>query len=581
MSVLRRYHSAGAFRVGLVWDSPRESGGFLFSGLGVGAARTCDPGTEMRLGAGQFSVAGAGSVGILVFCNNQAAFQANFEARVPPIVTGFRASADPNVALAQFCRRNTRVIVESRILPTVVRRPLAVGLALALSWGAAASERDAGSMSASPTPRDTTSVSNCDDDGPGSLRAAVLAAASGDTIDLSALGCSTITLSTGFIAVGQDDLSIEGPGAASLTIDAAYTSGILRHTGAGTLSISGLTLANGTHTTDTSSSLGGCLYSLANLEVTDSVVTTCTAHATGSNDANGGAIYVSGNLTLRSTVISSSRAYASAMAYGGGAFVGGDLDAYASAFNYNSAQGTPVLNGNAGGAIVHGATRIDSSTFYYNNAYATGGLWTFGAVTINDSLFARNGGKFVAGMRCEAGGGAPTATIANSTFAYNVSHDRIGGISMLIPATIANSTIARNEAFSGLAGLFFSGASLDLESTIIATNTSGGTEDDVIVYGSPPITGANNLVIASSNAMPPDTITDDPLLDALADFGGPTLTMALLPGSPAIDAGNNVAALATDQRGAGFLRHVGRRTDIGAFEVQDADFVFADGFDAD
>jgi hypothetical protein len=54
-----------------------------------------------------------------------------------------------------------------------------------------------------------------------------------------------------------------------------------------------------------------------------------------------------------------------------------------------------------------------------------------------------------------------------------------------------------------------------------------------------------------------------------------------MAGSPSIDAGNNVAALATDQRGAGFLRHVGRRTDIGAFEVQDPDFIFADGFDAD
>jgi hypothetical protein len=472
-------------------------------------------------------------------------------------------------------------MVESRIFAAVARRPLAAGLALALSLSAAASQRDTVSAPTSPAPRATLSVSNCDDDGPGSLRAAVAAAASGDAIDLSALGCSTITLSTGFIAVEQDDLSIEGPGAGALTIDAAYASGVVRHTGTGTLSISGLTLANGTHTTDTSTSLGGCVYSAANLEVVDSVITTCTAHATGGNDANGGAVYVSGNLTLRSTVISSSRAYASAVARGGGAFVAGDLDAQASAFNFNSAQGTPVLNGNAGGALVLGATRVDSSTFYYNNAYEVGGLWTFGTVTISDSLFAHNGGKFVAGMRCEDGGSAPTATIANSTFAYNVSHDRIGGISMLIPATISNSTIAKNDAFGGLAGLFFSGASLDLESTIIATNTSGGEEDDVIVYGSPPITGANNLVIASSNTMPPDTLTDDPLLDTLADNGGPTFTMALMPGSPAIDAGNNVAALATDQRGAGFLRHVERRTDIGAFEVQDADFIFADGFDAD
>ena len=473
------------------------------------------------------------------------------------------------------------MIVESRIVSAVARRPLAVGLALALSWSAGASQRDGASALPSPAPRATSSVSNCDDDGPGSLRAAVAAAVSGETIDLTALGCSTITLSTGFIAVAQDDLSIEGSGAGSLTIDAAYASGIVRHAGAGTLSISGLTLANGTHTTDASTSLGGCVYSAANLEIVDSVVTACTAHATGGSDASGGAIYASGNLTLRSSVVAGSRAYASAVGRGGGVFVAGDFVAESSALNYNSAQGAPVLNGRGGGAIVLGTTHVTSSTFYYNGAYEVGGLWTFGAVTIERSLFAHNGATLVAGMRSEDAGSGASAVIVDSTFAYNRSHDRIGAISMLMPATISNSTIAKNEAFSGIAGLFFSGDSLDLESTIIATNTSGGTEDDVIVYGSPPITGANNLVIASSAAMPPDTIGDDPLLDALADNGGPTFTMALLPGSPAIDAGNNVAALATDQRGAGFLRHVGRRTDIGAFETGDADFVFADGFDAD
>ena len=54
------------------------------------------------------------------------------------------------------------------------------------------------------------------------------------------------------------------------------------------------------------------------------------------------------------------------------------------------------------------------------------------------------------------------------------------------------------------------------------------------------------------------------LLGPLADNGGPTLTMALLPGSPAIDAGNTSLAPATDQRG--FPRPAGLAADIGAFE---------------
>ena len=66
----------------------------------------------------------------------------------------------------------------------------------------------------------------------------------------------------------------------------------------------------------------------------------------------------------------------------------------------------------------------------------------------------------------------------------------------------------------------------------------------------------------------------DPLLDALAANGGPTLTMALLPGSPAKDAGPvpepAFPGSEFDQRGDGFARVVDGRADVGAFEVQAA-----------
>src|SRR5262249_34310098 len=62
----------------------------------------------------------------------------------------------------------------------------------------------------------------------------------------------------------------------------------------------------------------------------------------------------------------------------------------------------------------------------------------------------------------------------------------------------------------------------------------------------------------------------DPRLGPLADNGGPTLTHALLPGSPAIDAGNNAYATDFDQRGPGFPRIVNGLIDIGAFEFQGA-----------
>ena len=56
----------------------------------------------------------------------------------------------------------------------------------------------------------------------------------------------------------------------------------------------------------------------------------------------------------------------------------------------------------------------------------------------------------------------------------------------------------------------------------------------------------------------------DPRLGPLASNGGPTLTMALLPNSPAIDAGDDTAAPDLDQRG--LPRPIGRAADIGAFE---------------
>jgi hypothetical protein len=66
------------------------------------------------------------------------------------------------------------------------------------------------------------------------------------------------------------------------------------------------------------------------------------------------------------------------------------------------------------------------------------------------------------------------------------------------------------------------------------------------------------------NTPPGGETFPDPKLGPLADNGGPTLTMALLPGSPAIDAGNTSLAPATDQRG--FPRPAGLAADIGAFE---------------
>jgi hypothetical protein len=123
-------------------------------------------------------------------------------------------------------------------------------------------------------------------------------------------------------------------------------------------------------------------------------------------------------------------------------------------------------------------------------------------------------------------------------------------------------------------------ASLVLHNTLIAGNfrdATGTTPDDV--YGSLNPGGDYNLIGdgtgmtgvsdgVNGNQVGSADAPIDPLLGPLLDNGGPTLTHALLSGSPAIHAGNNAYATDWDQRGPGYPRIVNGIIDIGAFEVQ-------------
>ena len=464
-------------------------------------------------------------------------------------------------------------------LHRAAQRPLAAGLSIlfAAAAGSAAATAHFHANTEVIGAAPAATVTNCDDDGPGSLREAVAGAASGDTIDLSALTCATITLTTGHIAVAQDDLTLVGPGASALAIDGGNAYGILRHTGAGTLTVSGLTMTHGLYAGPTP--LGGCLYSAGNLSVRGSTVSYC--HVTGSGTmARGGGIYARGTLTLASSVVTNNVVQASgAPAYGGGVYAKGDLDAEYTMISHNSTYAGPINGGRGGGAVVVGTAVLRHSTLYYNGAYAVGGLYTFADVTLDSSTIAANGASHAAGMRAIYTSGTHLATIVNSTIANNTAVATVGGLNLIIPAKISNSTIAFNDAFNGLGGVLMSNYTLELESTIIANNTGFNVPDDFAVYGPVVTTGANNLVVASSAPLPPDTIPDDPMLGTLADNGGPTMTIALAAGSPAIDAGNDVAGLTTDQRGLGFPRIGGAAPDIGAYEIQGDDDIFASGFD--
>jgi hypothetical protein len=152
--------------------------------------------------------------------------------------------------------------------------------------------------------------------------------------------------------------------------------------------------------------------------------------------------------------------------------------------------------------------------------------------------------------------------------------------------TVVNATVT-NSTFSGNAGIAIGGATVSLyDSTISGANigiqNTHLTIGNSIISGNTTDVGAGNAVTDSGNnlignggglflnGMNGDIVGQNPLLGPPANNGGPTLTIALLAGSPAINAGNNAIippGVITDQRGPGFARISGGTVDIGAFEV--------------
>lgn len=436
---------------------------------------------------------------------------------------------------------------------------------------------------------DTQTVGNCNDSGSGSLRTAIANAAEGDTIDMSQLSCSTITLTSGALPIHVNNLTILGLGQQSLTVDAGRQLGIFEHYGNGTLAISDLTLANGYY------GLGGCVSSLGSVALTRVTVTGCTAFGyAGTHSSIGGGVLAIGNLALTSSVISNNDAFDASFSgdivYGGGVFAGGVVTVTGSTFSANTASSSG--NYAAGGAIATIGGLIMSTTTVHNNTaievlgnYGVGGgLFTGGAVLVVASTFDTNNASIGGALSIGTATGA--AGIVDSTIVGNQAA-LAGGIAVVPPLTLDNSTVAFNYSGGpdGGAGIVIT-ASSTFQSSIVANNNAVGSSSGADVAGAQGaavvISGANNLVMhaAAGISLPSGTLQSDPLLaDFLENNGGPTQTLALNAASPALDAGNNVAALLTDQRG--FPRVAGARADIGAYELQGAqtDEIFAGDFD--
>jgi len=153
------------------------------------------------------------------------------------------------------------------------------------------------------------------------------------------------------------------------------------------------------------------------------------------------------------------------------------------------------------------------------------------------------------------------------------------GTTKIQSATITGNHTDGNSGIVG--GADFFGASIELESSIFSGNLAAGAPRDVSTNAANDnVFGANNLVGVAVGIVPPNglIVTNNPGLGPLVNNGGTTHTHALLPGSPAIDTGNNSGDTAVDQRGTGFPRVIGAAADIGAFE-RDPDVVLRSGFE--
>jgi hypothetical protein len=404
----------------------------------------------------------------------------------------------------------------------------------------------------------TLIVSNCEDIGAGSLRDAVAAAADGDTIDLSALECNPVSLTSGQIHVPQDNLAFVGR--QGITIDANRTGRVILHTGSGTVRFERLLLSNGLLVANFAT--GGCLHSDGNVELVSSAVASCQALGEGTDSmALGGGVYANTAL-LRHSSLSVNKATADT-GHGGGISTEGRVTIFRSSVLNNEA-------GAGGGVSTLGGATVTYSNISGNLARNNGGMEAAGgSVTINKSAFVANEAQLRCGGLCIVGTGR--TSILDSTFTRNLATFLSAG-ELSDDATISNSTIAYNvEQSANECTGTIRARHLKLQSTIAASNGCVASIQPYDIGGRSwegyTLTGANNLIGRSLVRVPADTISGDPLLERTPmPNGGVTDNLLLMPGSPAIDHGNNVLGRLYDQRGPGFPREKGVRADIGAVE---------------
>jgi hypothetical protein len=357
-----------------------------------------------------------------------------------------------------------------------------------------------------------------------------------DAITFSVTGTIKLTSKLPDLA---SDITMTGPGADLLTVDAGGHGRILTVAAGATVTVFGLTVTGG--------------HVAANFSGSPAV---------------GGGVSNAGTLTLSYVKVLNNLVTANnAVAEGGGVYNAGTLTV-----NYTSLSGNSATSGSD----------------MFDDASLGGGIYNQGTLALNSSIVDGNYTDTYGGG--SGGGGIVnrgSAALSDSTVVYNSSSTAItpvlgGGIAAYAGSLkVRYCTISRNTA-SGGGGSYGGGIYVyanahlaNMRDTILAGNQAIAFQDagGVDLFGTIETSGYNLIGDSSggSGYVPTDLVNVDPLLNDPRYNGGPTKTMALLPGSPAIDSGDNTGAPMWDQRGPGYPRIVNGTIDRGAFEVQSTD----------
>ena len=361
----------------------------------------------------------------------------------------------------------------------------------------------------------------------GSLRWAIAGTATNGLVDFA----STMKGKTILLKAGQ------------LVVDRAMT---IRGLGCNSLTVSGNNVSRVFFTNATSTISGQPGVTISDMTITKGNAVGPDLSGAG-NDANGGGIHNVGSLELLRLCVTGNTAN---LGGGGGIYNRGTLSSVTECtVSYNTA------GQNGGGIFDEQDMTIMRCAIFNNMAGGDGG-----------------------GIQ-EAG----TANVINTTIAANRATGSGGGINDQGGATLKtyNVTIAGNTAAvgGGMANVPFFGASWELRNTIVGDNTAPVAPDVSNGFGAP-ISRGYNLIENTSGAaagsfLPTDQVGVDAKLGPLQNNGGPTLTKALLPGSPAIDKGSNanlLPSMTTDQRNMARIINGGMSptVDVGAYEYATA-----------